>query len=329
MALELKTGLNAITGCPLPRSCRFFTGDKAIIRHGYTTVNNLRFHYAEAGGRGKPLMLFLHGFPEFWYEWKDFLPAFASQYHCVAPDQRGYNLSDKPAEVDAYRANLLIDDAIQLAARFSPNEKFTLVAHDWGAAIAWGLAIKRPELLEKLIILNGVHPGAMQRELERNPAQVEASLYIHQMQRGGVAEEYAKDNFAGFWRGLAGSYEQGHLSEQDREKYLEAYAQPGAAQAMINWYRAMKIKAPDQNQDNQKKSAKKASPYDPSALKVTVPTIVLWGLQDHALLPGCVENLEDFVPQLTLETREDCGHWIVHDQSEWCIVRIRSWLGLE
>ena len=102
-----------------------------MIRHRYISANGLRFHYAEAGDRGKPLMFFLHGFPEFWYAWKDFLPAFADHYHCVAPDKRGHNLSEKPAEVADYEAKLIIEDAIQLAATFSNGEKFTLVAHDW------------------------------------------------------------------------------------------------------------------------------------------------------------------------------------------------------
>ncbi len=300
------------------------TGAILIIRNDYITANGLRFHYAEAGKRGDPLMLFLHGFPEFWYEWKDFLPAFSNQYHCVAPDQRGYNLSDKPLEVDAYRAKTLIEDAVAMAAAFAPGQKFTLVAHDWGAAVAWGLAIKHPHLIEKLIILNGVHPAAFQREINNNPAQLEASLYIHKMQQGGVAEDYAKDNFSGFWNTLASSHEAGYLSDQDKQQYLRAYAQPDAAQGMINWYRAMKIKAPATASSSTKENAA----FNPEALVVKVPTLVLWGLQDQALLPGCIDNLDEFVTNLTLETREDCGHWIIHEQPQWCIERIQAWLSL-
>jgi len=292
------------------------------IRNNYINANGLSFHFAEAGERGKPLMLFLHGFPEFWYEWKDFLPVFASDYHCVAPDQRGYNLSDKPTEVAAYRTNVLIDDVAAIAAAFSSGKKFTLVAHDWGAAVAWGLAIKKPELLDRLIILNGVHPAAFQRELKRNPAQLEASQYIHAMQQGGVAEEYSKDNYAGFWNCLAPSNGQGGLPEEDKAQYLEAYGQPGAAQGMINWYRAMKIKTPKQV----KGKAAGETAFDPSTLVVKVPTLLLWGLQDEALLPGCIEGLNEFVSDLTLETRDDCGHWIVHEQPQWCIERIQHWL---
>ena len=289
------------------------------FRHGYVDANGLAFHYAATGDESNPLMLFLHGFPEFWYEWREFLPAFSDRFLCVAPDQRGYNLSDKPIDVDEYRAKNLIEDVAQIAEAFSPGQKFILVAHDWGAAVAWGFALKNREMLDRLIILNGVHPAAMQRELARNPAQVEASDYIRRMQDGGVAEEYSRDNFAGFWKGLSSAYDGGHLTEEDKAKYLDAYAKPGAAEAMINWYRAMKIKAPE-------KTGSESSVFDPRSLVVKVPTLVLWGMQDHALLPGCIEGLDEFVEDLTLETRDDCGHWIVHEQPLWCIERMKTWL---
>ena len=294
------------------------------IQQGFVNANGLSFHYASTGSPDKPLMLFLHGFPEFWYEWKDFLPAFADDYYCVAPDQRGYNLTEKPTEIDAYRAKHLIEDVVQLAEDFSPGKKFTLVAHDWGAAVAWGFALKHANKLEQLIILNGVHPAAMQRELASNPAQAKASEYITDMQKGGVAEAYSENNFSGFWNiiGLALAHEEGKLSEQDKQKYLEAYAQPGAAHAMINWYRAMKIKAPAKDST----SSNEQQAFDPSSLVVKVPTLVLWGLQDTALLPGCIDGLDTFVTNLTMETREDCGHWIVHEQPQWCIERIKNWL---
>ncbi len=294
------------------------------IQRGFIKANGLSFHYASMGSTDKPLMLFLHGFPEFWYEWKDFLPAFADDYHCVAPDQRGYNLTDKPAEINAYRAKHLIEDVVQLAQAFSPGRKFNLVAHDWGAAVAWGFALKHADKLEQLIILNGVHPAAMQRELAHNPAQAKASEYMTKMQEGGIAEAYSVNNFSGFWNsiGLSGVHEAGKFSDEDKQKYLQAYAQPGAAHAMINWYRAMKIKAPAKDPTN----THERQTFDPSSLVVEVPTLVLWGLQDTALLPGCIKGLDEFVTNLTLETRNDCGHWIAHEQPEWCIQKIKNWL---
>lgn len=298
------------------------------IEHGFIQANNLSFHIASMGSPDKPLLLFLHGFPEFWYEWKDFLPAFAEDYYCVAPDQRGYNLTEKPEPIDAYRAKHLIEDVLQLAEALSPGRKFTLVAHDWGAAVAWGFALKHPDKLNQLVILNGVHPAAMQRELARNPAQAKASEYIQKMQEGGVAEAYSENNYAGFWNaiGLSSTCTEGYLTEKDKEKYLQAYAQPGAAHAMINWYRAMKIKAPAKQSLAEDVRGNETLAFDPAALVVKVPTLVLWGLQDEALLPGCIEGLDEFVADLTLETRDDCGHWIVHEQPAWCIQRIKCWL---
>lgn len=296
------------------------------IQQGYVAVNGLNFHYASTGTPDKPLMLFLHGFPEFWYEWKDFLPAFGDDYYCVAPDQRGYNLSEKPKEVDAYRAKHLIEDVAQLVEVFSSGEKFTLVAHDWGAAVAWGFALKHAGKLEQLIILNGVHPAVMARELVRSPAQAKASEYIADMQGGGVAEAYSKNNFAGFWEMIESAlvHEDGKFTDEEKQKYIEAYAQPGAAHAMINWYRAMKIKATAKDKDANNSDKKEV--FSRHSMVVDVPTLVIWGMKDTALLPGCIEGLDEFVSQLTLETRNDCGHWIVHEQPQWCIEKIKTWL---
>src|ERR1700687_1696037 len=146
-----------------------------MIRHGYASANELQLHYAASGASDAPLLLFLHGFPEFWYAWRHQLEDLSGAYHCVAPDLPGYNLSSKPTEVARYRTKRLIDDVAAFAKTFTGKRKFTLIAHDWGGALAWAFAIKRPELIDRLIIINAVHPGAFQRELTKNPAQGAAS----------------------------------------------------------------------------------------------------------------------------------------------------------
>ena len=130
-----------------------------MIRHGYAATNELKLHYAASGPEDGHLLLFLHGYPEFWYAWRHQLADLGDAYHCVAPDLPGYNLSSKPVEVARYRTKRLIQDVAAFAAQFSRKRKFTLVAHDWGGALAWAFAIKHPELLERLIIINAVHRG--------------------------------------------------------------------------------------------------------------------------------------------------------------------------
>src|SRR5262249_13023724 len=153
----------------------------------------VRLHYA-ATGKGK-LMLFLHGFPEFWYEWKDQLAEFGKNYQAVAPDMRGYNLSSKPAETDQYQVKYLVEDVRALAEHFG-QKKFILVGHDWGGAIAWAFAIAHPEYLEKLIVINAPHPGVFQRELRENPAQQKASSYMLLFRSPQAEETLSADNYA-------------------------------------------------------------------------------------------------------------------------------------
>lgn len=163
----------------------------------------IRLHCAETGTPGAPLMLFLHGFPEFWYAWKDVLPAFADRWHAVAPDLRGFNLSSKPDEVKAYRADRLVADFDGLI-RALGHERAVVVAHDWGGAAAWAFAIAKPERVSKLVILNAPHPVPFARLLGHDPAQQAASAYMNWLRRPGVEEALARDDFALFDRFFVG-----------------------------------------------------------------------------------------------------------------------------
>src|SRR6267154_6440278 len=148
----------------------------AMAKDGYLKVNGVRLHYV-AQGKG-PLILFLHGFPELWYEWKNQLAEFGRDHLAVAPDMRGYNLSDKPGELDAYRMATLVEDIRALADRFSHKKKFVLVGHDWGGVVAWAFASAHPDYLQKLVIVNAPHPGVFARLLASDPAQQKASQYM-------------------------------------------------------------------------------------------------------------------------------------------------------
>ena len=203
----------------------------------------MKLHCAVAGETGRPLMLFLHGFPEFWYAWRTPLEYFAARgWLALAPDQRGYNLSDRPAEVTAYRARLLVEDIRALAAHYS-QEPFVLVAHDWGGAVAWGLAIAHPELVSHLVIVNSPHPYTFWRELVNNPAQRKASEYML-LFRSPKAERVLQEN--GYARLLGAFAEFGDdvMSDSDRAAYIGAWSQPGALTGGLNYYRASPMYPP-------------------------------------------------------------------------------------
>lgn len=292
-----------------------------MIRHGYAAANELKLHYAASGPEGAPLVLFLHGYPEFWYAWRHQLADLGDRFHCVAPDLPGYNLSSKPPEVARYRTKHLIADVADFVSHFARKRKFTLVAHDWGGALAWAFAIRHPQMLERLIILNAVHPGAFQREIAKNPAQAAASQYIHDIRADGAEARFAANDHALLWASLEKTAQAGHLTAADRQAFIAAWSQPGALTGMFNWYRAMRLDPP---------RAGAATPatelYDDAALTVRVPTRVLWGLQDEALLPGCVEGLERWVPDLEVRRVPDAGHWIVYEKPALVTESLRHWL---
>jgi pimeloyl-ACP methyl ester carboxylesterase len=278
------------------------------IEHDFVAANGIRLHCARAGA-GRPI-LFLHGFPEFWYAWRKPLEYFAARgWLALAPDQRGYNLSAKPAEVAAYRAKHLIEDIRQLAAHYA-KEPFVLVAHDWGGAVAWGLAIARPELISRLVIVNSPHPYAFWRELANNPAQQKASEYMLLLRAAKAERVLSEDNFARLWK-MAFGWGKPAFSEADRAAYLAAWAQPGALTGSLNWYRASPLYPPTQADPGAKKLA-----LEPRDFTVRVPTLVIWGEEDTALLPGCLDGLEACVPRLRIVRVPGASHWIVHERTD-------------
>jgi len=273
----------------------------------YAEVNGIRLHYARAGG-GK-LILFAHGFPEFWYAWRKQLAEFGRDHLAVAPDLRGYNLSSKPAGVAQYEMPHLVADLRGLA-RHLGHEKFILVGHDWGGVLAWAYALYHPEDLEKLVIINAPHPAVFLRELRHNPAQRRASMYML-LFRSPVAEwVLSAFHFAFLEKTVVRpGLQQGYFSEEDRAAYLEAWSQPGALTGGLNYYRASRV-------SRRKKSPAHSPrlPFDLPTLTVTMPTLVLWGERDKYLLTGNLRGLEEYVPRLTLRRFPDASHWIIHEQ---------------
>lgn len=280
-----------------------------VLTDSYAQVNGVRLHYVGAG-KGK-LLLFLHGFPEFWYAWKRQLQEFGRDFHAVAPDLRGYNLSEKPAAVDAYRMPQLVADVGALADQLG-EKRFVLVAHDWGGVVAWAFAAMHPERVEKLVIINAPHPNVFQRELRDNPAQQRASQYMLLFRSPDAEKTLSANNYAFLAAAVLGEgLKTGAFTEEDRQEYLKAWSQPGALTGGLNYYRAAGIGPPEPGG----KAPANAAGEDVE-LKIKIPTLVIWGEKDQALTTGNLNGLDQYVPQLTVKRLPAGSHWVVHEQPE-------------
>ena len=282
-----------------------------MIRHESVEANGLSFHVARAGDG--PLMLFLHGFPEYWAMWRPMLEHFGARGWCaVAPDLRGYNLSEKPPAVDAYKAKHLVADVLALAAHYT-KEKFVLVAHDWGGAVAWSVAIAHPERLSQLVMLNSPHPYLFWRELCNNPAQQKASEYMLFFRHAKAERVLAEDGYAR----LLGAFSD--LDEGARKALIEAWSQPGALTGGLNYYRASALYPPSAQDPGAKKLQLEARNF-----MVRVPTLVIWGERDTALLPGCLEGLEQVVPGVKIVRVPDATHWVARERTAQVIRELEA-----
>ncbi|MEO8450876.1 MAG: alpha/beta hydrolase [Gemmatimonadota bacterium] len=277
-----------------------------VISHHYAKVNGVTLHYAEAG-RGEPI-IFLHGFPEFWYAWKDQLAEFGRDHRAIAPDMRGYNLSDRPAAVEQYTIPILIEDIRQLAESLGVK-KFTLVAHDWGGALAWVFALRYPEYVKKLVIINAPHPFVFRRELANNPAQQKASQYMLFFRSAQAESGLSANNYQGLVNGVLGSgLKSGAFTEADKAEYIKAWSQPGALTGGLNYYRAARVGPPTPD------APVPAALLPGPETQITVPTLVIWGEKDEALLTGNLEGLDAYVTHLTVKRIPEGSHWVVHEQ---------------
>lgn len=233
----------------------------------------LSFHCLTAGTRENPLLLFLHGFPEYSGAWVEMLERLSDRYFCVAPDQRGYGLSSKPEGVANYAAGRLAGDAAEILTHFAPRAR-AVIGHDWGASVAYALAFARPDLMEKLIILNGAHPIPFQRALAAGGAQSAASQYFHYLRSEKAEARLSADNFAKLLGLFAEGMELTWLTGGRKAAYLEAWSQPGALTGMLNWYRATPLKVADPGKPL---PSSELIPFDPAQMQVKMPHLLIWG----------------------------------------------------
>lgn len=278
-----------------------------------------------SGARGRPVLLFLHGFPEAAFVWDGLLEHFARPehggYRCVAPNLRGYERSSAPADPSAYRAKLLVQDIAALVAVEcgAGHPLACLIAHDWGGAVAWNLANQQPGLLQRLAIVNSPHPGTFLRELQHSPAQQEASRYMNFLVRPDAPALLAENDFARLWPFFTAMGASAWLTDALRAQYRAVWRQGLAGGC--NYYRASPLR-PAADGD----AGARAVALPREALTVDVRTLVLWALDDTALRPGLLDGLGDYVPQLTLRTVEGATHWIVHEQPGRVIAEIAELL---
>lgn len=273
----------------------------ALISHRTVQTRGACLHVAQAGPAEGALVLLLHGFPEFWYGWRHQIPALtAAGFRVWMPDQRGYNLSEKPSGIRAYSIDRLAEDVIDLIDAAGASQVY-LAGHDWGAAVAWWAAARYPERVKKLAILNVPHPAVMLRTLRASPAQLLKSWYIFFFQLPWISDTLLRANNArAIETMMRGSSNPGSFSDDDFARYHEAWRQPGAVTAMLNWYRAAVRLQPEAAHD----------------ARVRVPTLILWGVRDIALTRAMASASREYCDDSQLVWFENATHWVQHDEPE-------------
>jgi pimeloyl-ACP methyl ester carboxylesterase len=291
----------------------------------FATFENgdVEINYAACGDPARPLLICLHGFPEYWAAWREIMLELADVFHVVAPDQRGYNLSSRPGGVEAYKTRALVGDLAALADHLSPERPFLLAGHDWGASIAYAYAFARPERLTHLIVANGVHPVPFQRAILHDPGQRRASQYIRRLNMPTAANWLSMDGFAAMYELLAEFSDTGWMRKAQRSAYREAWEREGAVEAMLNWYRASPLVVPAVDEPPE---TAPILDFPGEALRVRCPHLVVWGKEDRCLLQACLAGLDDFAPNLALRRLDGCGHWLLHERPAEVAAEIRAFV---
>jgi len=271
------------------------------VEHGYADSGGVKIHYAALGDKKNPLIVMIHGFPDFWYSWRDQMAALSADYYVVAIDQRGYNLSDKPKGVENYDMRLLVGDVVAVIKHLG-REKAIIVGHDWGGAVSWTLAMYQPQVVEKLIILNLPHLRGLSRELANNPQQQKNSQYARNFQQPDAHTKVTAEQLT-FWV----------KDPEAKKKYIEAFKRSDM-EAMLNYYKRNYPREPYKED---------TSPV----VKVKMPVLMIHGLDDTALLPGALNNTWEWLESdLTLVTIPKAGHFVQQDASDMVTRSMKMWL---
>ncbi len=266
--------------------------------HGFAKSGDVKIHYVTMGEG--PLVVMVHGFPDYWYTWRKQMPALAKHFKVVAIDQRGYNQSDQPSGVEQYAMERLVGDVKSVIGHFG-REQATVIGHDWGGAVAWTFAMTHPEMTARLVVLNLPHFNGLRRELKNNPAQRDASAYAREFQTADAASKLSAEGLA-FWV----------TDREAKAKYVEAFRR-SSFEGMLNYYKANYPRPPYEEAEE--------------LPLVECPVLVIHGLQDTALLPGALNGTWDWVKSdLTLVTLPKAGHFVQQDEHATVTRTIVSWL---
>ena len=257
-------------------------------------------------GNGEPIIL-LHGFPDFWYGWKNVILGLKDDFKLIVPDTRGINLSDKPESEDDYKIDILVEDIKELANKLNIKE-FTLVGHDWGGAIAWAFGYKYPKMLKKLIIINAPHPAIFRKKIEKNAKQRRSSGYIFQLLKPGGEQSLLKNDMMGLKAAVFGTTKKKNaFTEEDKQRYIETWSKPNSILCGVNYYRANRR-------------------IEQSAGIIDVPTLVIHGMKDIFVRSIVLEALPEYVKNLKIVKAENSSHWVNHDDPELVISSIKDFL---
>ncbi len=269
-------------------------------------INGISLHTVIAGSKSaKKTLILLHGFPDFWYGWINVIKGLKEHFRLIIPDMRGYNLSDKPEKVEDYHIDLLVRDVKKLAEYFNLKE-FSLIGHDWGGVVAWVFSERYPDMLNNLVILNAPHPKIFQKKLQTDPDQQRASYYISKFLKSNDVDFLFEDNFSWLRRAVFEEIKnQRDFTEIDQERYIEAWSKPNALKSGVNYYRA--------NMN-----------FDKLSGIIDVPTLVIWGMKDRALLPSQLDGLSEYVKDLTIVESKNSSHWIMFEDPKIIIDNIKS-----
>jgi pimeloyl-ACP methyl ester carboxylesterase len=273
------------------------------------------------GDPANPPIIFLHGFPESHRTWTHQMAGLADRFWCIAPDQRGYARSSKPPEISDYRVPKLVADAFALADALG-IARFTLATHDWGGAIGWAAALTRPERIERLIIANAPHPYIYQKTIIEDLDQRQAAQYIRVFRGDELERRIAENGLEWFFEhSFMRHLEASAVSAEERAAYLDEWSQPGALTAMFNWYRASPTDVPAMDAVIETTDFLQ-KPFP----KLMVPSLIVWGMKDPALLPCQLEGIEQYVPDVTVVRIPEAGHFSPWEAPEEVTNAMRDWL---
>ena len=299
------------------------------FRSDFIQCNGVTLHVVHNGApfNGTPVLddrqaiLMLHGFPEFWIAWESVMAELGEEFLVIAPDQRGYNKSDAPIGAEHYKARLLVEDMVSLTRNLLGDKTFTLCGHDWGASIAYAMAINYPERIDHLLIANGVHPVCFQKAMIDHPAQAKASAYFHILRSEGAAAHMCANDFAKTFSMFEKFSLSPWLDAPMKERYRQAWNNEDRLAAMLHWYNSSPIVVPKEGEP-----IPDAPLYHvgPDQFRIPMPHTLVWGTGDQALLPVSQEHLDTFCDDLVRVEVDNADHWLLHSHSEFVADEIRN-----